>query len=65
MCRSVSKTFAAERRTPALARHWVAQRLAAWEVPDVDGDIALMVSELTTNAVRHGRGPVVVNLSVA
>lgn len=47
--------FVADRFAPAGARHFVRQRLAA-NGRDSLGDVAaLLVSELVTNAVRHGR----------
>ena len=47
---------------PALARRYLVARAAAWpaELHDV---VALLVSELVTNAVLHGRGPVELRLS--
>ncbi|MCU1601900.1 MAG: protein phosphatase [Frankiales bacterium] len=38
------------------ARRFVAECLAAWDVTDPDGVAPLVVSELVTNALRHGRG---------
>ena len=47
---------------PAQARRWVRQRLQAWGwATDRDGCV-LVTSELVTNAVRHGKPPVGVDL---
>lgn len=40
------------------ARRQVASQLADWGLPQVVDDATLVVSELVTNAVRHGTGPV-------
>jgi anti-sigma regulatory factor (Ser/Thr protein kinase) len=39
------------------ARRWVSSLCTAWGVEEVDA-VTLLVSEVVTNAVRHGRGPV-------
>jgi signal transduction histidine kinase/DNA-binding response OmpR family regulator len=41
------------------SRHFVADRLSAWQVPHlVQDEVVLLVSELVTNAVIHGRAPI-------
>jgi anti-sigma regulatory factor (Ser/Thr protein kinase) len=40
-------------------RHFVADRLSAWQVPHLlQDEVVLLVSELVTNAVIHGRAPI-------
>jgi anti-sigma regulatory factor (Ser/Thr protein kinase) len=41
------------------ARRQVQAALMTWEVPVDPADVALLTSELVTNAVRHAAGPVV------
>ena len=41
---------------PAIARRFVAQRLAHWSAHDL-ADVELAVSEVVTNALRHADGP--------
>lgn len=48
---------------PAHARAWVVRQLPPVS-QDVTEDVLLLVSELVTNAVRHGRPDIVVGLSV-
>ena len=45
-------------RAPAEARRAVRQALVAWRLPSLVDAVVLAVSELVTNAVRHGRPPV-------
>ncbi|MCC8336002.1 ATP-binding protein [Streptomyces sp. R1] len=40
------------------ARRLVDRQLAAWELDDASYTTGLVVSELGTNAIRYGRGPV-------
>ncbi|MCC3779438.1 SpoIIE family protein phosphatase, partial [Streptomyces sp. UNOB3_S3] len=50
---------------PALVstvRAAVARQLAAWGLDEISFDIELLLSELVTNAVRYGRGPIQVRL---
>jgi anti-sigma regulatory factor (Ser/Thr protein kinase) len=53
-------TFAA----PGLARRYLAARAAAWPA-ELQELVVLLASELVTNAVLHGRGPVELRLSHA
>nr|WP_173264755.1 ATP-binding protein [Streptomyces pacificus] len=49
------------------ARHLAAAQLGAWglrELPDLAETAELLISELVTNAVRHTRGPLRLNLRV-
>ncbi|KQX74735.1 SpoIIE family protein phosphatase [Aeromicrobium sp. Root472D3] len=53
------------RATVAEARHFVQQHLERWRVPDgVQRDLALVTSELVTNAMVHGGAPVDVRLQL-
>jgi anti-sigma regulatory factor (Ser/Thr protein kinase) len=48
--------FAAERHAPRAARHFAAEVLARWgHASTLLEDVKLVVTELATNAVRHGR----------
>jgi anti-sigma regulatory factor (Ser/Thr protein kinase) len=49
--------FAASATAPALAREYLAEVCARWGKDDLDV-AQLLVTELVTNAVRHGAGPV-------
>ncbi|KPI12022.1 hypothetical protein OK074_2643 [Actinobacteria bacterium OK074] len=52
--------FTSSPRAARLARRLVARRMTAWGYPpgsDTSGVVALLVGELTANAVRHGRVP--------
>ncbi|MGI5206548.1 ATP-binding protein [Spirillospora sp. CA-108201] len=48
-------------RAPGLARRFVGAWFRAWEIAD-DADARVVVSELVTNALLHGEGPIVVRL---
>jgi PAS domain S-box-containing protein len=51
------------RASVAEARHFVQEHLERWDVPDaVTRDLALVTSELVTNAMVHGGAPVDVRL---
>jgi anti-sigma regulatory factor (Ser/Thr protein kinase) len=51
-----SRSFAPERASPGETRHWVAELLQEWDVPDeLQDSIQLLVAELCANAVEHGR----------
>lgn len=58
------KTFDNSEHAPSEARRFIGERLDAWGVTDVNGRIVLAVSELTTNAVVHGSGPIGVAMAV-
>lgn len=54
----VVKRWPSKRRSVGEARHLLLQHLEAWEVPDAVVDSAeVVLSELVTNAVRHGHIP--------
>ncbi len=57
-------TLAEGLQAPAHARAWTARQLPSLPARIVD-DALLLVSELVTNAVRHGRPDVIISLSVA
>lgn len=63
MSRQTARTFDATNHSPRLARHFVEERLTAWGLACVSDTVVLAVSELTTNAVVHGAGPVTVTLT--
>jgi anti-sigma regulatory factor (Ser/Thr protein kinase) len=48
-------------RAPSLARRFVADRLREWGIAD-DSDARVVVSELVTNSLQHGEGPIVVRV---
>lgn len=43
---------------PAMARRHAAEQLQNWNLKTLISDVVLIVSELVTNAVTHGGGPV-------
>ncbi len=51
----MSRTFAAHANSPRAARRFVAGVLDAWEDDELLADVALVVTELATNAVVHAR----------
>ncbi len=56
MVRQTSKTFENTEEAPVRARRFVEECLNAWGLRGIGERIVLAVSELTTNAVVHGRG---------
>ena len=52
------------RATPALARHFVEEALVSWGVAEEFADVALVTSELVTNAVMHAVGDVVISVDL-
>jgi serine/threonine-protein kinase RsbW len=52
------QTFASGPDSAREARRWVEPVLGPWVEPPVITDALLVVSELVTNAVMHGDGPV-------
>lgn len=50
-----SRTLRREPESAASARRLVRTALSAWGLADLADDAALIVSELVSNAVRHGR----------
>ncbi|HEY3941647.1 MAG TPA: ATP-binding protein [Acidimicrobiales bacterium] len=62
---STSRSFLPRDASPAEARAWARSSLRSGGIAGVDvGDVLLVVSELVTNAVRHGSGAVDVELRV-
>jgi anti-sigma regulatory factor (Ser/Thr protein kinase) len=57
------RTFPRSERAPGDARRYVADLLSAWEVVHARQAALLALSELVTNAVTHGRGPVKVRVA--
>lgn len=57
-------TLPAAATTPAAARAFTTATLAAWDVEVPYDDFLLVVDELVTNAVLHGRGQIRVALDV-
>ncbi|SDC15187.1 Anti-sigma regulatory factor (Ser/Thr protein kinase) [Geodermatophilus telluris] len=53
----------AARSVPA-ARHLVHELVRAWQAPQDDGDVALLVTELVANVVDHVGGEAVLSLEV-
>jgi anti-sigma regulatory factor (Ser/Thr protein kinase) len=58
----VSWEIPAAATAPSAARALVRQAAEVWGLPGLAADLALCVSELATNAVVHGAGPVTVRL---
>ena len=56
------RTFDSTDRAPSEARRFVRECLHAWRLNELNARIMLAVSELTTNAVVHGSGPIDVAL---
>ena len=61
---SASQSFTPDARELAFARGFVGKQLALWGLEALDDDIALLVSELFTNALQHGSGPITLDLNV-
>jgi anti-sigma regulatory factor (Ser/Thr protein kinase) len=49
---------------PAVARAWLRERLDEWDLPYLESDCLLVASELVTNAVLHGTGPVLISVEL-
>ncbi|WP_405582168.1 ATP-binding protein [Streptomyces sp. NBC_01190] len=54
---SIMKMWPHNPRSVGRVRRFVAQSLDSWELPHLTEAAQLIVSELVTNAVRHGRPP--------
>lgn len=51
-------TLAPEPTSPRAARRFLASLLVSWRMPELlEGEAALLLSELATNAVKHARSP--------
>ena len=57
------RTFAFSRDAPASARHFAVAALRRWGIAGLADDVALVVTELAANAVRHARSGFTVILS--
>lgn len=57
MNRAEPQTLPYTLEAPRLARRYVTSRAAGWPAELLDRTV-LLTSELVTNAVRHGRGPI-------
>ncbi len=55
--------FAPTARGPGLARRFVGEAMQDWGLPELSDDLALVVGELATNAVVHGRSAFTVAVS--
>ncbi|MGW4055320.1 ATP-binding protein [Streptomyces sp. NPDC004779] len=51
-----------DERAPSELRHWIRKRLTEREVELVGDDLAVVASELASNAVVHGRAPAYASL---
>ncbi|RKS76235.1 anti-sigma regulatory factor (Ser/Thr protein kinase) [Actinomadura pelletieri DSM 43383] len=51
-CSALEMREPAAATAPARVRRWVQGRLAEWELADIGDDLALIASELVTNAIR-------------
>ena len=61
--RRVSRLLPLDPTSPGAARRFVADVLPQWELDDLTDPVALLVSELVTNAVQHTTGDVEVAMS--
>jgi Histidine kinase-like ATPase domain len=57
------RTFALSRDAPAAARHFAVGTLRRWGIADLADDVALVVTELAANAVRHAHSGFTIVLS--
>ena len=57
------RTFALSRDAPAAARHFAVGALRRWGIAGLADDVALVVTELAANAVRHAHSGFTVVLS--
>ncbi len=49
------RTFGFSRDAPAAARHFAVGALHCWGIADLADDVALVVTELAANAIRHAQ----------
>jgi serine/threonine-protein kinase RsbW len=61
--RQTARTFEPTTSTPKQARRFVEECMISWGMSGVSEPVLLAVSELTTNAVTHGDGPITLTLS--
>ncbi len=60
--RFASWELAADPAVVGRAREMAARQLTAWHLPDLEFTTELVVSELVTNAIRYGSGPILLRL---
>jgi hypothetical protein len=58
-----TRTFAGNKETPRAARHFVSEALEGWQGRGYTEDAALVVTELTANAVAHARSGFTVSIA--
>jgi anti-sigma regulatory factor (Ser/Thr protein kinase) len=58
------RTFGFSRDAPAAARHFAVGALHRWGIADLADDVALVVTELAANAIRHAQSGFRVILSI-
>lgn len=61
---SATQLFPPHAAELAFARGFVGRQLALWGLEALGDDITLLVSELFTNALQHGRGTIRLDLNV-
>ncbi|MFF2040839.1 ATP-binding protein [Kitasatospora sp. NPDC058170] len=57
--------LAADELAPSRLRAWIGALLADWQLPQLVDDLALIATELATNAVRHGGTPARATLAMS
>ena len=57
------RTFTLTREAPAAARHFAVATIGHWGAENLADDVALVVTELAANAVRHARSGFTIVLS--
>ncbi|MCX4582476.1 ATP-binding protein [Streptomyces sp. NBC_01481] len=62
MLRALATPLDSDPREVSRARRTARGALTSWGLGDLADDMALIVSELVTNAVQHGEGPIVMVL---
>jgi anti-sigma regulatory factor (Ser/Thr protein kinase) len=65
MCRITAVTYGPTPDSVPQARHWLRDRLEAWDLTLLEPDASLLLTELVTNAVIHAQSQVHVTATVA
>jgi hypothetical protein len=65
VCRQATLNLPALPSSPRAARRFLADACLRWELPELQDNLVLAVSELVTNSVLHARTPMSVTGSVA
>lgn len=65
MCRHASRQLVPEPLSVSVARHFVRDRFAEWDLDEMIDDAQIALSELVTNAVLHGAPPLSLAVSSA